>query len=75
MVAFGKLGQYLTLFQNGQVGKEAQERMLPFVQRERTANCFQPFWKRRTRMCRAIGVAAMVAVLWIGTANFVQGFD
>jgi hypothetical protein len=30
---------------------------------------------RRTRMRRALGVAAVAAVLWIGTANYVQGFS
>ena len=49
--------------------------MTRFVLGGRTADCFNPFWKRRTLMSRALGVAAVVAVLWIGTANFAQAFS
>jgi hypothetical protein len=49
--------------------------MTRFVHGGRTADCFNPFWKRSTRMRRALGVATVVAVLWIGTADFVQGFS
>jgi hypothetical protein len=31
--------------------------------------------ERRFQMRRALGMAAMATVLWIGTANFVQGFS
>jgi hypothetical protein len=50
--------------------------MTRFVLGGRTADCFNPLWERRTQlMCRTLGVAAVAAVLWIGTANFVQGFS
>ena len=48
--------------------------MTRFVRGGRTADCFNPFWKRRTQMGRVIGAVAVAAVLWIGAANFVQGF-
>lgn len=34
-----------------------------------------PFRKRRIQMRRMLGMAAMATVLWIGAANFAQGFS
>jgi hypothetical protein len=46
--------------------------MMRFVRGARTADYFNPFCKRRTQMRYVLGVAAMAAVLWMGTANFAQ---
>lgn len=48
--------------------------MTRFVRGRTKGRLFQLSWKRRTWMRHVLGVAAVAAVLWIGTANFAQGF-
>ena len=54
-------------------GARAEDPLRPRKDERQTVSTL--YMEKEDKMRRALGVAAVVAVLWIGTANFVQGFS